>query len=132
LEEVKDLSQDRLRNEQRSPVFITETECVHYAVRTYVLTPWSKVLLEKLAGFQLVKKLPAFYGTRRFIAAFTSALLLSQLDPIHNPTSYFLKIHLNIILPSNAVRTEYLNTIQGHRGFYRVKNVDRNPFAVRF
>jgi len=27
---------------------------------TYLLTPWSRVLLEKLTGFQLVKKFPAF------------------------------------------------------------------------
>jgi hypothetical protein len=40
-------------------------------------TPWSIVLLEKLTGFQLVKKFPTFYGTQRFIAAFTSACHLS-------------------------------------------------------
>ena len=39
----------------------------------YLLTPCSRVLLEKLTGFQLVKKFPAFYGTRKFITAFTSA-----------------------------------------------------------
>jgi hypothetical protein len=39
---------------------------------TYLLTPWIRVLLEKLIGLQLVKKFPAFYGTRRFITAFTS------------------------------------------------------------
>jgi hypothetical protein len=31
--------------------------------RNYTLTPCSKVLLEKLTGFQLVKKFPAFCGT---------------------------------------------------------------------
>ena len=43
----------------------------------YLLIPWSRVLLEKLTGSQLVKKFPAFYGTRRFITAITSARYLS-------------------------------------------------------
>jgi hypothetical protein len=34
-------------------------------------TPWSRVIIEKLTGSQLVEKFPAFYGTRRFITAFT-------------------------------------------------------------
>jgi hypothetical protein len=46
-------------------------------LRTYLLTPRSRVLLEKLTGLQLVKKFPAFYGTRRYITAFTSARHLS-------------------------------------------------------
>jgi len=43
----------------------------------YLLTPLSRVLLEKLTGSKLVKKFPAFYGTRRFITAFTNARHLS-------------------------------------------------------
>ena len=35
------------------------------------------VIREKLTGFQLVKKFPAFYGTRRFITALTNAHRLS-------------------------------------------------------
>ena len=42
-----------------------------------LLTPWNNVLLQKLTGFQLVKKFPAFYGTRSFIASFPSARHLS-------------------------------------------------------
>ena len=54
----------------------------HYTTSflTYLLTlftPCSRVLLEKLTGLQLVKKFPAFYGTRRFITAVTSARHLS-------------------------------------------------------
>jgi len=44
---------------------------------TFLFTPWCRVLLEKLTGYQLVKKLPAFYGTRMFITAFTRAHHLS-------------------------------------------------------
>ena len=46
---------------------------------THSLTPCSRVLLEKL-----IEKFPAFYGTRMFITAFTSAPtvpILSQIDP---------------------------------------------------
>ena len=43
----------------------------------YLLTPWYRVLLEKLTGLQLVKKFPAFHGTRRFITALTSFRHLS-------------------------------------------------------
>jgi len=44
---------------------------------TYLFNPWSRFLLEKLTGFQLVKKFPTFYGTWRFITLFTSARHLS-------------------------------------------------------
>jgi len=47
------------------------------SVVTYLLTPCSRVHLEKRTGFQLVKKFPAFYGNGRFITAFTSARHLS-------------------------------------------------------
>jgi len=31
--------------------------------RIILHTPWSRILLEKLTGSQLVKKFPSFYGT---------------------------------------------------------------------
>ena len=40
-------------------------------IRCFDITTWSRVLLEKLTGSQLVKKFPTFYETRRFITAFT-------------------------------------------------------------
>ena len=77
---------------------------------TYLLTPGCRVLLEKLAGLQLVKKFPAFHGTRRFITALTSVrhLSLSWANPIQStdpyPTSWtsilILSTHLRLGLPS--------------------------------
>jgi hypothetical protein len=49
----------------------------HCFLIIYLLTPWSRVLLQKLTGSQLIKKFPAFHGTRRFITVFTSARHLS-------------------------------------------------------
>ena len=65
-----------------------------YLITYLLLTPLCRVLLEKLTGLQLVKKFPAFHGTRRFITAFTSArhLSLSWASPIQSiyphPTSW--------------------------------------------
>ena len=60
------------------------------------LTPWSRVLLEKITGSLLVKNFPAFYGTRRFSTAFSSYPGSDQ--PSACPQSNFLKIHFNLRL----------------------------------
>ena len=75
-----------------------------------LLTPWCRVLLEKLTGLQLVKKFPAFHRTPRFITALTSVrhLSLPWASPIQSiythPTSWrsilILSTHLRLGLPS--------------------------------
>jgi hypothetical protein len=59
--------------------FMTHWPCMYVFtfLLTYSLTPWSRVLIKKLPGSQLVKKYPAFYGTQRYITALTSARQLS-------------------------------------------------------
>jgi hypothetical protein len=45
--------------------------------RHYLLTPWSRVLLEKLTGFAASQQIPRIYETRKFITVFTSVRHLS-------------------------------------------------------
>ena len=71
---------------------------------TYLLTPWSRVLLEKLTGFAANQEIPRIlwnpkvhYRTHKRPPLVP---ILSQFHPVPTTSSHFLKIHLNIILPS--------------------------------
>jgi hypothetical protein len=41
----------------------------------YLLTPWSRVLLEKLTGSAASQEIPRIFGTRMFLTVLTSARL---------------------------------------------------------
>jgi hypothetical protein len=67
---------------------------------TYLISSWSKGLLEKPTGLQLLRKSPAFYGTQKFITAFIKARYLSLFWAKSVPPPQAWRIHFNIILPS--------------------------------
>ena len=73
-------------------------------VNTYILTAWSRVLLEKLTGFAANQEIHRIlwnpnvhYRTNK---PPPPVPILSQLHPVPTTPSHFLQIHLNIILPS--------------------------------
>ena len=89
-----------------------------------LLTPWCRVLPGQLTGLQLVKKSPAFHGTRRFITALTSVrhLSLSWASPIQStyphPTYWrsilILSTHLHLGLPSGLFASGFpTKTLEG-------------------
>ena len=74
---------------------------------TYLLTPWSRVLLEKLTGFADNQEIPRILWNNPKVHHRTHkhpppVPILSQLHPVPTTPSHFLKIHLNIILPSTS------------------------------
>ena len=76
----------------------------------YLLTPWSRVLLEKLTGSAASQEIPRIFGTRRFITVLTNPrhLSLSWANSIQSPqpppTSWrsilILSSHLRLGLPN--------------------------------
>jgi hypothetical protein len=77
---------------------------------TYLIIPWSRVLLEKLTSSAASQKIPRIFGTRRFLIVPTSArhLSLSWAESIQSPqlppTSWssilLLSSHLRLGLPN--------------------------------
>jgi hypothetical protein len=77
---------------------------------TNKLTPWSRILLEKLIVAQLVQQFPVFYGTRRFITVFTRArhgslswarcIQSTPSHPVFIRSILILSSHLRLDLPS--------------------------------
>ena len=84
----------------------------HHIQANHLLTPWGRILLEKLTGLQLVKKFPVFHGTRSFLTALRSVrhLSLSWASPIQSiyphPIScrsiLILSTHLRLGLPIDS------------------------------
>jgi len=73
---------------------------LHVLFVAYLLTPWSRVL-EKVTGFQPAKKFPTFYGTWRFINAFTTArhTALSWATSTQSMTSHHTSWRFILIFP---------------------------------
>jgi len=80
------------------------------------LTPRNRGLHEKLTGLQLVKKIHHIswnLNVHHHVHKCPAPVSIpSQLHPVHAPTSHFLVIHLNNILPSKPWSSKWFLSIR--------------------
>jgi hypothetical protein len=85
-------------------------------VLTWLLTPWSWSLAEKLKVPQAVRKFPSLYGTRRFVTAFTRnrhvstswARSIQSISPsLFSRINFSIFSHFHVGLPSDLLHSGF-------------------------
>jgi hypothetical protein len=94
-------------------VFNVSSLINHSDMFTYLFIPWNRFLLEKLAGFQLVKKFPTFYGTEGSLPHSQVSRARSVQSVLFHPTSWrsilIVSSYLCLGLPSGLIPSGFPN-----------------------
>ena len=109
---------------------------------TYLLTPWSTVLLEKLTGFAANQEIPRILWNpkvhHRTHKRPPPVPILSQLHLVPKTPSHFLKIHHNIIFPctswspqwSLSLRFPHQNLVHTSPFLHTIKTLRHNTLLL--